>query len=85
MNKERREDLCEVIGILDEATDFLNEICDREQEAYDNLSEGLQYSSTGDSMMAAVDEMGAISAEIESTKKRIFLLAKPPKKAKKTQ
>ena len=82
MNKERRENLLAVVDILDEAIDALSEVCDEEQEAYDNLSEGLQYSRTGDSMLKAVDEMTAIGSEIEVTKGRIMNLVKPPKPKK---
>lgn len=81
MNKERREILLTAADILDEAIDVLVEVRDEEQEAFDNLSEGLQYSRTGDSMMQAIDEITAIEAEIVGTRERIMKLAKP-KKAK---
>lgn len=81
MNKERRENLLAAVDVLDEAINVLVEVRDEEQEAFDNLSEGLQYSRTGESMMQAIDEIDAIEAEIEGTKERIMKLAKP-KKAK---
>lgn len=42
MNKARREELFDVVELLDEAVDRLNEIRDDEQAAFDNLTEGLQ-------------------------------------------
>lgn len=55
MNKARREELLEVVDMLDEAMERLDEIQDDEQEAYDSLPEGLQMSSRGDAMQEAID------------------------------
>lgn len=57
MNKERRESLLDVTATLSEAMDRLGEIRDEEQEAFDNMPEGLQCSARGDSMQNAIDTM----------------------------
>lgn len=82
MNRERRQEFFDVIDTLYEASDRLEDICSDEQDAYDNLSEGLQASRTGDSMLAAVDEMTAINDEIQKIAGRVEKLAKPNKKKK---
>ena len=55
MNKQRRQELGDVLDYLDDAIDRLEEIRDDEQDAFDSLSERLQNSKTGDSMLAAID------------------------------
>ena len=57
MNKARREELLDVATTLGEALDRLEEIRDDEQESFDNLPEGLQCSSRGESMQEALDQM----------------------------
>lgn len=83
MNRERREELNEVVESLEDASARLQEIRDDEQCAYDDLSEGLQYSRTGESMMAAVDEMESIDEDIQKVIDRVNIMIKPPKKKSK--
>lgn len=83
MNKERKEELYEVIECLEEASSALQEVRDEEQDAYDDLSEGLQCSRTGESMQNAIDEMEAIDADIQNVITRVNNMIKPPKKKKK--
>ncbi len=71
MNKQRRQELCDVLDYLDEAIDRLEEIKDDEQEAFDNLSDGLQNSRTGDSMQMAIDQMTEIGNDIEVVKDKV--------------
>ncbi len=80
MNKERREELYEVVEHLDDASARLNEIKDDEQAAFDDLSEGLQYSRTGESMQNAIDEMDSIDADIQGVIEKVNQLIKPKKK-----
>lgn len=82
MNKERREELLEVIQSLDDAIDKLNEIRDDEQDAFDSLPEGFQYSSRGEAMQEAVDILDNFSDEIAKISAKIEDFAKPPKKKK---
>ena len=59
MNKERREQLIEVSELLSEAMSRLEEIREEEQEAYENLPEGLQYGANGNSMLDAIEMMNS--------------------------
>lgn len=83
MNKERKEELYEVVECLEEASSALQEVRDEEQDAYDDLSEGLQCSRTGESMQNAIDEMEAIDTDIQNVITRVNNMIKPPKKKKK--
>lgn len=83
MNKERKEELYEVVECLEEASSALQEVRDEEQDAYDDLSEGLQCSRTGESIQNAIDEMEAIDTDIQNVITRVNNMIKPPKKKKK--
>ena len=71
MNKQRRQDLLDVLALLSEASDRLNEIREEEQEAFDNMPEGLQCSSRGETMQEAIDTMDEWNSDIEDIKSRI--------------
>ena len=64
MNKERREQLIEVSELLSEAMSRLEEIREEEQEAYENLPEGLQYSANGNSMLDAIEMMNSWESRV---------------------
>lgn len=83
MNNERRERLLDAVQSLDDAYDIIDEVCGDEQEAFDNLSEGLQYSATGDSMQNAISEMEDLMTEIGHIKGKVNMMAMPPKRKKK--
>lgn len=82
MNKERREELLDVVQSLDEAIDRLEEIRDDEQDAFDSMPEGLQYSSRGDAMQEAIDTLDAFGDEIAKISSKIADYAQPKKKKK---
>lgn len=82
MNKERCEELLDVTQLLDEAIDRLEEIRDDEQDAFDSLPEGLQYSSRGDAMQEAIDTLDAFGDEIAKVNAKIEAYAQPKKKKK---
>ena len=42
---------------IQDAYDVLEEVRDEEQDAYDNMPEGLQYSERGDMMQEAIDNL----------------------------
>lgn len=71
MNKERRQELGDALDYLDDAIFRLEEIRDDEQDAYDSLSEGLQNSKTGDSMLEAIDRIDGFCDDIEVIKGKI--------------
>lgn len=76
MNKARRQELYDVINLLEEASGRLEEIQNDEQDAFDNLPESLQYSTRGDSMQEAIDTMETWNNEIASTIQKITDYAK---------
>lgn len=82
MNKERRERLLDVTQLLDEASDLIDEIRDEEQDAFDSLPEGLQYSSRGDGMQDAIDTLEGFQTEIANISAKIENFALPKKKKK---
>ena len=82
MNKDRREELLDVTQLLDEAIERLEEIRDDEQDAFDSLPEGLQYSSRGDAMQEAIDTLDGFGDEIAKISAKIGEYAKPKKKKK---
>ncbi len=82
MNKQRREELLEVCSLIDDATSRLREIRDEEQEAYDNLPDGLQCSKTGEAMQSAIEEMDWFENEIDKLRNGIEDFATPKRKPK---
>lgn len=82
MNKERREELIEVVDLLGDASDRLREIIDDEQQAYDDLPEGLQYSRTGESMLNAIDQMETFDDHINKVSDEVEDFIKPKRKKK---
>jgi hypothetical protein len=50
MNKQRRKQIEKAIALMQEALDILENVKDDEQEAFDNMPEGLQGSEKGELM-----------------------------------
>ncbi len=65
MNKERRDRLSDVIASLEEAKDLLEDVKADEQEAFDNMPEGLQSSERGSKMMDYIDIMEEAGDKID--------------------
>ena len=80
MNKDRREELLEVIDLLDEAKDKISEIREEEEDALYSLPEGLQESSTGCAMQDAMDTLDEFVDSIDKIQCRIETFARPKKK-----
>lgn len=57
MNKERRNRINKVIEQLETLKDEIADIGMEEEEAYDNLPEGIQESDRGEAMQEAVDNL----------------------------
>ena len=57
MNKTRRNAIETVKGKLSDLAEVINNLMDEEQEAFDNMPEGLQYSSRGEAMQEAIDAL----------------------------
>lgn len=65
MNKSRREAISKVIDKVDEARWDLDMIRDEEQEAYDNMPEGLQSSERGETMADGLETLDSILDNLE--------------------
>lgn len=50
MNKQRRKQIAAAIELIEQAQAILEEVTAEEQEAYDNLPEGIQLSERGELM-----------------------------------
>lgn len=76
MNKQRRQELYDVVGFLDDAIDRLEDIAGEEEDAFDLLPSGLQYSKTGDSMQTAIDRINGFVKDIGVVKTNIINMIK---------
>lgn len=81
MNKDRREELLEVIDLLDEAKDKIGEIREEEEDALYSLPEGLQESSRGYAMQDAMDTLDGFVDSIDKIQCQIEEFARPKKKS----
>lgn len=65
MNNTRRKLLQSIINTLNDCSSDLESAKDEEQEAFDNLPEGLQVSVRGEAMESAISEMENAISNIE--------------------
>lgn len=82
MNKERRQELLEVVDLLQEAKDRLDEIVDDEQDSFDSLPDSLQDSVSGLRIQEAIEKMDSFGEAIMSLQNEIEQYVKPKKKKK---
>lgn len=66
MNKERRKRLEVVAQTIDELVQEMYDIQNDEQDAFDNLPEGLQMSERGDQMQDNIDNIDSIISDLEN-------------------
>lgn len=71
MNKSRRKELEKVSYTIARLKDSMDVIAEAEQEAFDNLPEGLQDSEKGQEMEENVSEMEEIAMELDSIMERV--------------
>lgn len=83
MNKARREELLEVLDVLDEAKSMIEDIHDDEEDSMYSLPEGLQESSTGLAMQEAMETLDGFVDSINQIQCQIEAFARPKKKPKK--
>lgn len=57
MNKTRRKQIEKVVSILNEQYSELTDIREAEEEALDNMPEGMRYSERGEAMEAYIDAL----------------------------
>lgn len=65
MNADRRKRIEEACNDIYRAIELLNEVKDEEQEAYDNLPEGIKDSDRGESMSENVSFLEDITSNLE--------------------
>lgn len=66
MNKARRRQLEKVVEVLTAQMEEMETIKDEEQEAFDNLPEGIQCTERGETMEENVDELDSIITDLEN-------------------
>ena len=66
MNKERRRLMYNGISIIKRGVEILKEVSNDEQDAFDNLPEGLQQTMRGEKMEENVDILEESISEIEN-------------------
>ena len=71
MNKNRRSKLREAKSLLGKAVSIVTDVRDDEQEAFDNLPEGLQESERFSKMEEAIDGLEDAISSIESASENI--------------
>ena len=79
MNKQRRQQLYDATAALDEAVAVIQDIHSEEDDAFNNLSEGLQCAKTGESMQEAMDKLDDFVDKIEAVKSEIEKFAENKK------
>lgn len=65
MNNVRRKELREIVAELEKVKGRLESVMDDEQDAYDNLPEGLQCSSRGEDMDEAISTMSDVCDSLD--------------------
>lgn len=72
MNKDRRKQVYDVIAALNKIETLIQNILDEEQEAFDNMPEGLQLSDNGmiseeaqENLEAAIDSLEEAISHLE--------------------
>ena len=65
MNKERRKSIERIVDKLYEIQADLAWVRNDEEEAYDNLPEGIQSSERGDAMQEAIDAMDNVDGSLQ--------------------
>ena len=65
MNNERRKSINNLINLIDDARAQLETVKDEEQEAYDNLPEGLQQADRGQASEQAISALEDAISSLE--------------------
>ena len=73
--------LLQALDSFDDIEQYIQDVIDEEQYAYDDLNEGLQASFRGDSMLAAIDTMESFIGNLNSLRNRIIDFASAKKRS----
>lgn len=63
MNNERRTRILKIVSQLEEINSEIQDILSEEQEAFDNMPEGLQSSERGDTAQNAISNLESASLD----------------------
>lgn len=66
MNKARRKEIAEIVDELAVLRQRIEQLQEEEQDAFDNLPEGIQGSERGETMEAAVTALGNACDELDN-------------------
>ena len=66
MNNERRKTLSQAIALLEQANKLISRVLDEEQDAFDNMPEGLQMSERGEQIEENIDTLSNITDELDT-------------------
>lgn len=66
MNAKRRKELEKALTLLGDALDIINQVREDEEDAYENMPEGLQESERGEQMSDNVYELEMAANDIEN-------------------
>lgn len=66
MNAQRRKAISKIIEILSDQKENLDQIREEEQDCYDNLPEGIQYSERGEAMSEICDDLDSALYDLEN-------------------
>ena len=67
MNKQRRNELKIAVDHMMKAKDIIKDVKSKEEFAYDNIPENLQYSNKGCDMEEKIDDMEEVMDKIDDT------------------
>tara|TARA_B100000161_G_C33459165_1_gene372688 strand:+ start:131 stop:364 length:234 start_codon:yes stop_codon:yes gene_type:complete len=65
MNQERRTKIDKALALMADAKAIIEEVLDEEQEAYDNMPEGLQTSERGEAMQEAITNLEDANSSVD--------------------
>ena len=65
MNKERRKSIKKALRLIGQAAETLEDIRDEEEEAMENLPEGIRYGEKGEQMQEYIDSIDEAIQSLE--------------------
>lgn len=68
MNKDRRKRILTAWHLLDEADEILSQVLGEEEEALENMPEGLQNGERAERMQEYIDTLGDVSDKLQEIK-----------------
>jgi len=66
MNRNRRREITRAVKLVEEARGILEAVTEEEQEAYDNMPEGLQESEQGEQLEENVTLLEGVVDQLET-------------------